>query len=57
MAQLGSLIAAGAKDLYGVSKDQSANAYRDRIEAMYNRQLDNDERKILIDAENAAANR
>lgn len=57
MAQLGSLIAAGAKDLYGVSKDQSANAYRDRMEAMYNRQLDNDERKILIDAENAAANR
>ena len=57
MAQLGSLIAAGAKDLYGVSKDQSANAYRDRMEVMYNRQLDNDERKILIDAENAAANR
>lgn len=57
MAQLGSLIAAGAKDLYGVSKDQSANAYRDRMEIMYNRQLDNDERKILIDAENAAANR
>lgn len=57
MAQLGSLIAAGAKDLYGVSKDQSANAYRDRLEAMYNRQLDNDERKIQIDAENTAANR
>lgn len=57
MAQLGSLIAAGAKDLYGVSKDQSANAYRDRMEAMHNRQLNNDERKILIDAENAAANR
>ena len=57
MAQLGSLIAAGAKDLYGVSKDQSANAYRDRMETMYNRQLDNDKRKILIDAENAAANR
>lgn len=57
MAQLGSLIAAGAKDLYGVSKDQSANTYRDRMEAMHNRQLDNDERKILIDAQNAAANR
>jgi hypothetical protein len=46
MAQLGSLIAAGAKDLYGVSKDQSANAYRDRMEGLYNRQLDNDEIKI-----------
>lgn len=57
MAQLGSLIAAGAKDLYGVSKDQSANAYLDRMEKMYNRQLDNDEIKIQIDAENAAANR
>lgn len=57
MAQLGSLIAAGAKDLYGVSKDQSANAYRDRMEGLYNRQLDNDEIKIQIDAENAAANR
>jgi len=46
MAQLGSLIAAGAKDLYGVSKDQSANAYRDRIEKMYNRSLTNDKLKI-----------
>jgi hypothetical protein len=46
MAQLGSLIAAGAKDLYGVSKDQSANAHRDRMEEMYNKQLNNDKIKI-----------
>jgi hypothetical protein len=45
-AQLGSLIAAGAKDLYGVSKDHSANVYRDRMEQMYNRSLTNDDLKI-----------
>lgn len=57
MAQLGNLIATGAKDLYGVSKDQSANAYRDRMEKMLDRQLSNDKNKILVDAQNAAANR
>lgn len=56
-AQLGTLIAAGAKDLYSVSKDRSANAYRDRIERMYDRQMTNDERKIQAEIENAAANR
>ena len=56
-AQLGTLLGALGKDVYGVSKNISQNEYQDLIQQMYDRQMTNEERKIQAEIENAAANR